>query len=126
MHIRRGDTVVVTSGDDYSLASAQGRLPLTGRVLSVLPDVGKVLVEGMNRVYKHLARSQRNPQGGRLSKEMPNDVSNVMLLCQRCNRGVRVGARHLDDGSKERYCKKCGSAMGQIAPARERYAKTST
>lgn len=125
MRIRRGDTVEITAGDDYSLASAQGRLPLTGRVLSVLPSRGKVVVEGINRVYKHVRRSQRNPQGGRLSKEMPIDVSNVLLFCDRCNRGTRAGMRFLDDGSKERFCKRCGQSLGNAAPPRARYAKTS-
>jgi large subunit ribosomal protein L24 len=125
MRIRRGDMVEVIAGDDYSLAHAKGQLPLTGRVLTILPKKGKVVVEGINRVYKHVRRSQKNPQGGRLSKEMPIDLSNVMLLCQRCNRGVRVATRVMNDGGKERYCKKCSQSLGQIAPARERQAKAS-
>ena len=126
MRIRRGDLVEVTAGDDYSQAAAQERLPLTGRVLSVSSESGKVLVEGMNRVYKHVRRSQQNPQGGRLSKEMPIDVSNVRLFCERCNRGTRIGLRYLDDGSKERFCKRCGQSLGAVAPVRARYAKTTS
>jgi large subunit ribosomal protein L24 len=126
MRIRRGDLVEVTAGDDYSLAAAQNRLPLTGRVLSVSSEKGKVVVEGINRVYKHVRRSQRNPQGGRLSKEMPIDASNVQLLCERCNRGTRVGVRYLDDGAKERFCKRCGQTLGPVAPQRARYAKTKS
>jgi large subunit ribosomal protein L24 len=76
-------------------------------------------VEGVNRVFKHVRRSQKNPQGGRLSKEMPIQMSNVALVCTRCNRATRVGARVLEDGGKERYCKKCGASVGEIAPARK-------
>ena len=113
MHVKKDDTVEVLTGDD------KGK---TGRVLEVLPDKGKVLVEGINRVYKHLKPSQKNPQGGRLSKEMPVDASNVLLYCTTCRRGVRVGRRYGDDGHKERYCKRCGNSLGRLSGPRERYA----
>ena len=77
---------------------------------------GKVVVEGVNRVYKHVRRSQRNPQGGRLSKEMPIAVSNVLLVCRALRPAARMGARYLPDGAKERYCKKCGAGNGLVAP----------
>ena len=54
---------------------------------------------------------------------MPLAISNVLLVCQACGAAVRLGARYLADGSKERYCKKCGASNGQIAPAKARYAK---
>jgi large subunit ribosomal protein L24 len=107
MHIKTNDTVVVITGDDKGQR---------GKVLSIDRRVGRLVVEGVNRVYKHVRRSQKNPQGGRLSKEMPVRVSNVMLLCTRCGKGVRTGARLTKDGAKERYCKKCGATMGQISP----------
>jgi large subunit ribosomal protein L24 len=84
---------------------------------------GKVVVVHVNRVYKHVRKSQRNPRGGRLSKEMPVQISNVLLVCEACGKAARLGSRYLQDGSKERYCKKCGAGNGQIAPARARYAK---
>jgi large subunit ribosomal protein L24 len=111
MHIRVGDVVKVISGND----SGQ-----TGKVLRVNRDARKVVVEGMNRVFKHMRRSQRNPQGGRLSKEMPIDLSNVLLVCARCNEAVRTGARATPDGGKERYCKKCGAGIGTLAPPRKK------
>ena len=114
MHIRVKDTVEVITGDDRGVR---------GKVLSVDRQAGKLLVEGVNRVYKHVRRSQRNPQGGRLSKEMPVPLSNVLLVCEGCSSATRTGARYLDDGSKERYCKKCGRALGQITPPRTAYAK---
>ena len=106
MRIKKDDLVEVISG-----ASRTRR----AKVLAVLPREGKVIVEGVNRAYKHVRRSQRNPQGGRLSKEMPIDASNVQLVCPSCGQPTRVGARFLDDGSKERYCKKCGAGIGRLS-----------
>ncbi len=116
MHVRKDDMVEVISGED--------RLPgRARRVLQVLPDVNKVVVEGVNRVYKHVRPNRRNPQGGRLSKEMPMSAANVLLFCNNCHHGVRTGRRYTDDGRKERYCKKCGTGLGYLSPARPRYAK---
>jgi large subunit ribosomal protein L24 len=114
MHVKKDDTVEIRTGDD------RGK---TGRVLEVLPTKGKVIVEGINRVYKHLKPNRQNPQGGRLSKEMPVDASNVLLFCPTCRRGVRIGKRYGDDGHKERYCKQCGNGLGRLSKARPRYAR---
>jgi len=109
MHIKTNDTVVVITGDDKGQR---------GKVLAIDRREGRLVVEGVNRVYKHVRRSQKNPQGGRLSKEMPVQVSNVLLLCNRCGKGVRTGARLAKNGTKERYCKTCGTGMGEISPAK--------
>jgi len=93
------------------------------RVILVDRAAGKALVEGVSRVYKHVRRSQKYPQGGRLSKEMPVQLSNVQYFCDSCGKAVRLGARFLKDGSKERYCKKCGTGVGLIAPAKTAHAK---
>lgn len=114
MLIRRDDIVRVIAGDD---GGAQGK------VLRVNRRAGKVVVEHVNRVYKHVRRSQKNPQGGRLSIEMPISLSNVLLVCEKCGAAARMGTRFLDDGSKERFCKKCGVGNGQIAPANAQHAK---
>jgi large subunit ribosomal protein L24 len=119
MHIRKGDIVEVTTGDDAGNTAA----PTTGRVLRVLGDANKVVVEGINRVYKHLKPSRRNPQGGRLSKEMPVAASNVLLYCPTCRRGVRIGRRYNAQGAKERFCKKCGSGLGGLSKPRAAYKK---
>src|SRR5947209_10929749 len=118
MHIRKDDIVEVITGDDAGGPKAR----TTKRVLRVLPKENKVVVEGINRVYKHLKPSRQNAQGGRLSKEMPINVSNVMLVCPVCRRGVRVGRRYSSDGRKERFCKKCGTSLGVLSKARETYA----
>ena len=107
MHIRMNDTVEVIAGADRGTR---------GKVLAVDRTTGKLVVEGVNRVYKHVRRSQKNPQGGRLSMEMPIQLSNALLVCESCDAATRVGTRVLDDGSKERYCRKCGAGNGQIAP----------
>jgi large subunit ribosomal protein L24 len=118
MNIRKDDLVEVITGDDAGTVKAR----TTARVLRVIPEESKVVVEGINRVYKHLKPDRRNSQGGRLSKEMPIDVSNVLLYCATCRRGVRVGRRYAADGHKERYCKSCGNALGALSKPRAKYA----
>lgn len=114
MHVRKDDTVEVITG-----ASAG----VTARVLRVLEDKGKVVVEGVGRVYRHLKPNRQNAQGGRLSREMPIDASNVLLYCTTCKRGVRTGLRYDPaDGHKERYCKKCKNGLGSLGKGRPRYA----
>jgi large subunit ribosomal protein L24 len=119
MYVHKDDIVEVITGDDAGGPKAR----TTGRVLRVLRDKNKVVVEGVNRVYKHLKPSRQNPQGGRLSKEMPIDVSNVLLYCSTCRRGVRIGRRYSDEGRKERYCKSCGNSLGFLSKPRPSYAK---
>src|SRR6266568_5862999 len=119
MHVRKGDLVEVTTGDD----AGNTLEPKVARVLRVIADENKVVVEGINRVYKHLKPNRRNAQGGRLSKEMPISVSNVMLYCPTCRRGVRVGRRYGNDGHKERFCRKCGASLGALNKPRPVYAK---
>jgi large subunit ribosomal protein L24 len=112
MHIRVDDIVEVIAGEDK----------IRGKVMKVLRDENRVIVEGVNRVYRHIKRSQKNPQGGRLSKEMPVDLSNVMLVCTSCNQPARTGVKFRPDGTKERVCKKCNAAIGVIAPAKKAHA----
>ena len=93
-------------------------------MLRVDRKAGKLVVEGVNRVYKHVRRSQKNPQGGRLSKEMP--ISRRATCCWCARRAApppALGVRYLPDGAKERYCKKCGAGNGQVSPPKARYAK---
>lgn len=118
MNIKKDDIVEVITGDDAGTPKAR----VTGRVLKVLPDDNKILVEGINKVYRHMKPNRRNAQGGRLSKEMPIAISNVLLYCPTCRRGVRLGRRYATDGRKERYCKKCGAGLGALSKARPKYA----
>ena len=116
MLIKVGDTVQLMTGDD-----SHGKL--RGKVIKVDVKKNKVLVEGANRVYKHVKPSQKNPQGGRLSKEMPVSVSNVKIIDPRSSEPTRIGVRYLDDGTKERYAKKSGASLGEISPPKPAYAK---
>src|SRR5262245_65203769 len=114
MHIKSGDVVQVLAGDD------KGK---RGKVLRVLRDKNKVVVQGVNLVYRHLKPSRRNPQGGRLSKEMPVDVSNVALIDPSTNRPTRTGIRYADDGTKELYAKKSGATIRVLSRPRPAHAK---
>ena len=115
MHVKKDDLVQVTAGDDKG--------PNARRVLRVLRDKNKVVVEGVNRVYKHLKPSRQNPQGGRLSKEMPVNASNVALIDPTTNKPTRLGVRYLDDGSKELYAKKSGARIRALSKPNPKYAK---
>jgi large subunit ribosomal protein L24 len=79
--IRKDDMVVIIAGDHKGAR---------GKVLRVIPEKQRVLVEGVNMVYRHVRKSQRNPQGGRIQKEAPLHLSNVMPLDPKADRGVRV------------------------------------
>lgn len=109
MLIRAGDLVEVRTGN------AKG---VRAKVLTVRGakqgGAVKLVVEGVNRVYRHIRRSQKNPQGGRLSKEMPIDASNVLVVCSSCGKAARLGARVAADGGKVRFCRKCGADLGTL------------
>ena len=114
MHIRKDDQVEVITGDDKGGPSAR----TIAKVLRVLPEKNKIVVEGVNRVYKHLKPGAKTQQGGRLSKEMPIAVSNVLLYCASCRRGVRIGHRFTEAGQKQRYCKVCSTSLGNVGPVK--------
>ena len=101
-HVRRGDTVGVISGRE------RGK---RGKVLRVLHDKGRVLVENVNMIKKHQRPTQKVRQGGIIEREGPLPVSNVLLVCARCDRPVRHGIRILADGRKQRVCKRCGESI---------------
>ena len=113
MFIRTDDVVVILSGDD------KGK---RGKVVRVLREADKVVVEGVNLVYKHMKPSKRNQQGGRLSKEMPVAVSNVAFIDPQVNAPTRVAVRYTADGTKELYAKKSGSTLRVLAKANPKYA----
>lgn len=115
MHIKAGDMVEVIAGDDKGVR---------GKVLRVDRRNGRVVVEGVNKVYKHVRRGPKNPRGGRLSKEMPLSVSNVMLIDPQTNRPTRVGVRVLADGTKELYAKRSGARIRILSGPRRTKATT--
>jgi large subunit ribosomal protein L24 len=121
MHVKKDDLVVVIAGDDADPKRAR-------KVLRVVTKTNKVVVEGVNRVYKHVrARAdRRNPQGGRLSKEMPISVSNVLLFCPKCGVGRRTRKKPNATGQKERICVKCESSLGVIGARKKKKAAPAT
>ena len=101
-HIKTGDTVIVITGAD------KGK---TGKVLRVLTGKDRVVVEGMNRVWKHVRPNQRNPQGGRIQKDAPIHLSNVMPLDPTTGKGTRVRFESRD-GRKHRIAVASGTDLG--------------
>ncbi|TYO95721.1 LSU ribosomal protein L24P [Geothermobacter ehrlichii] len=101
-HVKKDDTVMVLAGKE------KGK---TGKVLRVLRDSDRVIVENLNMVKRHTRPSQANQEGGIIEKEAPIAISNVMLVCGACNKATRTGYRFLDDGSKVRFCKKCNEIV---------------
>lgn len=114
MLIKSGDTVEVLTGASRGVRSRVTKIDRSSR---------KAIVEGVNLVMKHVKRSQKYPQGGRLKKEMPIQLSNLAFVCDACGKATRLGARFTDEGAKERFCKKCGTAHGEISPAKAAHAK---
>jgi large subunit ribosomal protein L24 len=102
LHIKKGDSVVVISGKD------KGK---KGKVLIAIPKDGKVIVEGINMSTKHKKPSKSVQQGGIIHQESPVFSSKVMLWCNKCNKGVRVGHKLLEDNVKVRYCRDCGDVF---------------
>jgi large subunit ribosomal protein L24 len=115
MKIHAGDTIQVISGRDKNVS---------GKVISVNHKTDTLLVEGVNMVFRHVKPSQRNPQGGRLHKEMPIRACKVMAICPKTNKPTRIGYRYLDNGAKERFARVSGASMGEISPAKASYAKS--
>jgi large subunit ribosomal protein L24 len=102
MRIRKNDNVLVITGKD------KGK---RGRVRFAYPRKNRVLVEGVNFIKMHSRARAQMRQAGIVEREAPIDVSNVMLVCSRCNRPVRVGFRKLEDGRKVRICRSCGEVV---------------
>ena len=98
MKVRTGDNVIVLSG------KSKGK---KGKILSVSPKTGKVIVEGVNIASKHKKPRKAGEPGGIIKQETPIPACKVMLVCGKCNQPTRVGRRVLEDGSIVRHCKKC-------------------
>src|SRR3954463_1181252 len=101
-HIKSGDTVIVTSGAD------KGK---TGKVLRILTDKDRVVVEGVNRVWKHVRPNQRNPQGGRIKKDSPSPRSHVVPVSPWTGKGTRVKSAD-KGGRKQRIAIGSGTDLG--------------
>ena len=102
MKLRKGDEVRVVGGED------RGK---TGKILKVFRDKNRVTVEGVNFIRRHTRPSQSNPQGGIVEREAPVHASNVMVVDPRSGRPTRVGARVLEDGTRDRIARRSGEVL---------------
>ena len=102
IHVRRGDLVGVITGRE------RGK---RGKVLRVLSDKGRVVVEHVNMTQKHQRPTQKLRQGGIIEREAALALSNVLPICSRCDKPARTGIKVLGDGRKIRTCKRCGEAI---------------
>ena len=102
VHVKTGDTVIVLSGKD------KGK---TGQVMAVSPKEGKVIVEKVNMVSKHVKPKKMGEQGGIIKAEGAMYASKVQIVCPRCKKPTRVAHKFYEDGSKGRVCAKCGEAL---------------
>jgi large subunit ribosomal protein L24 len=100
--VKKNDLVMVIGGKE------KGK---SGRILRVFPRKNRVLVEKINFIKRHTRPSGQQRQGGIVEREAPIHVSNVMVVCERCNRPIRVGRKILDDGKRTRVCRKCGEVL---------------
>ena len=101
LHVKKGDTVVVLSGKD------RGK---SGKIIRSMPAVGKVVVEGVNKVKRHSKPSLKVPNGGIITKEMPLHACKVQVVCPACNKPTRV-AHKIVAGKNTRVCKHCGEVL---------------
>jgi large subunit ribosomal protein L24 len=102
--LRKDDTVMVIAGRE------RGK---TGKVLRVLPEKNRVLIERVNMVKRHVKPRGVQQPGGIQEKEASIHLSNVLPICGRCNKPTRVGHRRLADGTAVRLCRRCGEALDQ-------------
>jgi large subunit ribosomal protein L24 len=103
-HIKKGDTVKILSGN------SKGK---QGKVLYVDLDKGRVTLEGLNLVKKTMRPTQEQPKGGIVDIAAPLNISNVILVCSRCNKSTRVTYKDVS-GKKVRACKKCGEMIDKV------------
>ena len=102
VRVKRGDTVMVMAGRE------RGK---RGKVLRVLPARDRLLIEHVNMTKKHQRPTQKLRQGGIIEREGTIHLSNVMLVCGKCDRPSRVGIKELADGRKARVCRRCGETI---------------
>jgi len=102
LHVRKGDTVVVLSGKDAGKK---------GKVVRTIPAEGRVVVEGVNMIKKHMRPTQKVMQGGIINQEAPVHSAKLMLVCGRCAKPTRTKAKTLANGDVVRACRKCGETL---------------
>jgi len=102
---RKNDQVIVIAGDD------KGK---SGRLLKVIRDKNRVIVEKVNFMKRHTRARAAGQQGGVIEREAPVHMSNVMHFCAKCQAGVRITTKVSSDGKRERYCARCGELIPRV------------
>jgi len=118
MKLRKGDKVQIIKGKDRVRKTKKGEKTTSGnqgKVVSVNPETGRLIVEGLNLRFKHVRPRREGEKGQRVEVPSSMAVSNVMLVCPKCSKATRIGFRLLDTDikgkKKVRICKKCGEAI---------------
>jgi large subunit ribosomal protein L24 len=101
-YIRKNDKVMAITGKE------KGKI---GTVLKIIPEKERAIVEKLNMVKRHTKPGGKSAKGGIVEKESPIHISNLMLVCGKCAEATRIGKKVLEDGSKVRFCKKCGEML---------------
>jgi len=110
VHVKTGDTVVLLTGKYEDKFDSKGDRK-TGKVVEVSPKEGKVIVEGINVITKHVKPTRAGQQGGIVKTEAPVYASKVQLVCPKCGKPTRIGHTFDENGKKLRVCKKCGKSF---------------
>ena len=103
--VKKDDIVQVVAGRE------RGK---KGKVLALFPEEDRITVEKLNMYKRHMKPTQQNKQGGIVEKEGKLHMSNVLLVCDKCGKGVRVKKKKLEDGNRVRVCMKCGEVMDKV------------
>ena len=104
-HLKKDDIVQVVAGKE------KGK---KGKILALFPGESRVTIEKLNMVKRHVKPDKKNTQGGIIEKEGKINISNVMLVCDKCGKGVRIRRKKLEDGNRVRACKKCGEIIDRV------------
>jgi large subunit ribosomal protein L24 len=105
VRLKKGDNVLVISGED------KGK---KGKIVKIFPKENRVIIEGMNLLKKHMKPTQKSLQGGIVRQEGPVQISNVRLICNKCDKPTSVKHGLTKEQKKVRVCKKCGEIMDKV------------
>jgi large subunit ribosomal protein L24 len=105
VRLKKGDNILVICGED------KGK---SGKIIDVFPKESRVIIEGINFLKKHMKPTQKSPQGGIVRQEGPINLSNVRLICNKCNKPTSVKHEKTKEGKKVRVCKKCGEIIDKV------------
>lgn len=105
LHLKKDDIVQVISGRE------KGK---KGKVMILLLEKNRVRIEKLNMQKKHLKPDRKNAQGGIVEKEGSINITNVLLVCDKCDKGVRIKRKTLEDGKRVRVCRKCGEVIDKV------------